>query len=135
LHVLRLPREIHAPTLAVTTKADLLSNGARRSTRSAATTRGAAGATPRPDQNRNDNDPSIYNSELITRNLSVSAETGEGLPSLQAAILDALGLADIDPAAPAAFTQRQADLLNQAADALSVEPVRSTSCLRELLGE
>lgn len=121
MHALHSPRPIHAPTLAVTTKADLLSNGARRSTRSAATTRGAAGATPRPDQNRNDNDPSIHNSELITHNLSVSAETGEGLPALRTAILEKLGLADIDPAAPAAFTQRQADLLNHAADALDIE--------------
>jgi tRNA modification GTPase len=121
MHALPLPRDIHAPTLAVTTKADLLSNGARRSTRSAATTREAAGATPRPDQNRNDNDPSIHNSELITHNLSVSAETGEGLPALRTAILEKLGLADIDPAAPAAFTQRQADLLNHAADALDIE--------------
>jgi tRNA modification GTPase len=50
--------------------------------------------------------------------LTISAETGDGLDDLRHAILTALGLADINPTAPAAFTQRHADLLTLAADAL-----------------
>ncbi|MHC4986687.1 MAG: GTPase, partial [Planctomycetota bacterium] len=50
--------------------------------------------------------------------VAVSAETGEGLDKLSRAILVALDLADINPAAPAAFTQLQADLLVAAAGAL-----------------
>ena len=50
--------------------------------------------------------------------LAVSSTTGEGLDELRSAILSALGLADIDPAAPAAFTQRQADCLLAAAQTL-----------------
>jgi len=50
--------------------------------------------------------------------LAVSSSTGQGLPELRAAVLSALELTDIDPAAPAAFTQRQADLLIAAADAM-----------------
>ena len=48
----------------------------------------------------------------------ISAETGDGVDNLRAAILTALGLANIDPTAPAAFTPRQADCLMVAADAL-----------------
>ena len=48
----------------------------------------------------------------------VSAHAGEGLAELAEAVLNALGLANIDPAAPAAFTQRQARLLLTAADAM-----------------
>jgi len=51
--------------------------------------------------------------------LAVSAETGDGLDDLRNAILAALGLANIDPTAPAAFTQRQADELALAADSLN----------------
>jgi tRNA modification GTPase len=50
---------------------------------------------------------------------AVSAVTGDGLDALAAAVLAALGLADFDPAAAAAFTGRQADLLAAAADALN----------------
>ena len=50
--------------------------------------------------------------------VAVSAETGEGLDKLSRVILAALDLAGIDPAAPAAFTQRQVDLLVAAAVAL-----------------
>ncbi|MCE5278952.1 MAG: GTPase [Planctomycetaceae bacterium] len=46
----------------------------------------------------------------------ISARTGEGLDELADAILERLELRDLDPRAPAAFTQRQADLLTQAAD-------------------
>jgi tRNA U34 5-carboxymethylaminomethyl modifying GTPase MnmE/TrmE len=66
--------------------------------------------------------------------LLCSAETGQGIPALRTAILSALGLADIDPAAPAAFTQRQADLLTRAAEALSAEPQRAEVYLQRLLG-
>ncbi len=52
---------------------------------------------------------------------SVSSTTGEGLDELRAAVLSALDLADIDPAVPAAFTERQADLLNLAADATDAD--------------
>jgi len=50
--------------------------------------------------------------------LTVSALTGEGLDDLKDAIVEAMGLAGLDPAAPMAFTRRQADLLTRAADAL-----------------
>ncbi len=100
------PRPIHATTLTVITKADLAGD-----------------------------DSSIHNPEFKAHNLLCSAETGEGLADLRAAILAALGLADIDPAAPAAFTPRQADLLNQAAEAFSADPSRAKTCLRKLLGQ
>jgi len=51
----------------------------------------------------------------------VSADTGEGLDDLKRAILVAVGLDDIDPASPAAFTQRQVDLLIAIADALDAQ--------------
>lgn len=50
--------------------------------------------------------------------VSVSAKTGEGLDDLKQALLAAIGMLDFDPAIPRAFTQRQADLLNHAADAM-----------------
>ena len=59
----------------------------------------------------------------------VSGATGQGLDNLKTAILRALGVADLDPAAPMAFTDRQARLLLQAAD----EPARSALALSELL--
>jgi tRNA modification GTPase len=49
---------------------------------------------------------------------AVAALTGEGLDVLSQRILQALDLADFDAAVPAAFTQRQADLLARAAEAL-----------------
>lgn len=49
--------------------------------------------------------------------VTVSALTGRGLGELKLAVLAGLGLADLDAAAPMAFTQRQADLLNEAAEA------------------
>lgn len=49
--------------------------------------------------------------------VAVSAVTGEGLDALGAAILRKLELDRLDPAAPAAFTERQARLLGRAADA------------------
>ena len=48
----------------------------------------------------------------------LSARTGEGLDGLRRAALAAMGLGEIDPAAPMAFTRRQANLLAAAADAL-----------------
>ena len=67
--------------------------------------------------------------------LAVSSTTGEGLGELRSAILSALGLAEIDPAAPAAFTQRQADLLTAAADATERgEQGLAREKLGELLG-
>lgn len=62
-------------------------------------------------------------------NAAVSAQTGKGLDELKRAILAALGLADIDPAAPMAFTPRQADLLARAAD----QPEHAPKWLDELL--
>ncbi len=53
--------------------------------------------------------------------LAVSSVTGEGLDELRTAVLVAIGLDNIDPTAPAAFTQRQADLLNLAADATDAD--------------
>jgi len=51
--------------------------------------------------------------------LAVSAARRTGLASLRRAILARLGLADVDPAAPAAFTERQGRLLATAAEALA----------------
>lgn len=101
------PQPLHAPTLAVTTKADLAGD-----------------------------DSSIHNPEFKAHNLLCSAETGEGLADLRAAILSALGLADIDPATPAAFTPHQADLLTHAAEALDQGNVQTTlAAIRTLLGD
>ena len=50
-----------------------------------------------------------------SRAMGVSSRTGAGLPELRAAIRRRLGLADIDPAAPMAFTERQAELLSASA--------------------
>ena len=55
--------------------------------------------------------------ERGTDEIRVSAVTGQGLGELKRAVLAGLGLADLDAAAPMAFTQRQADLLNEAAAA------------------
>ena len=48
---------------------------------------------------------------------AVSALTGQGLDDLARRVVAALGLDGFDPAAPAAFTKRQHDLLIQAAEA------------------
>ncbi|MCJ7544311.1 MAG: 50S ribosome-binding GTPase [Phycisphaerae bacterium] len=50
--------------------------------------------------------------------LAVSAQRNEGLDALKQAILAALGLAEVDPHRPMAFTPRQAKLLTGAAGAL-----------------
>lgn len=64
----------------------------------------------------------------------VCALTGAGLDALAQRVLAALGLADFDPAAPAAFTRRQADLLLRAAGALdSARADLARAALRELL--
>ncbi len=51
--------------------------------------------------------------------LRVSAITGEGIDALKNEILTKLGLCDINPAKPRAFTERQANLLNEAAQSIS----------------
>jgi tRNA modification GTPase len=61
--------------------------------------------------------------------VAVSAHTEQGMEELKAAILRALGLADIDPTAPMAFTERQAELLRQAAE----HPDRAAGLMRQLL--
>ena len=53
--------------------------------------------------------------------IGVSAVTGEGLDALTAAVLREFDLDEFDPAAPMAFTQRQSDLLNRAADAFDAD--------------
>ncbi|MCD4823917.1 MAG: 50S ribosome-binding GTPase [Phycisphaerae bacterium] len=52
--------------------------------------------------------------------LAVSAHTGDGMDELKAAILRQLHLENFDPAEPMAFTQRQANLLHVAADAIQI---------------
>lgn len=49
--------------------------------------------------------------------VAVCAQTHQGLTQLKAAIVNHLGLSHFDPAAPMAFTPRQAHLLHAAADA------------------
>jgi len=53
--------------------------------------------------------------------IRISAVTGAGLDTLKAAIAKAIGLTNFDPATPRAFTDRQADLLRQAADAIEAD--------------
>jgi tRNA modification GTPase len=62
--------------------------------------------------------------------VALSAHTEQGMEELKAAILGALGLADIDPTAPRAFTERQAELLHQAAE----HPDQAAGLMRQLLG-
>ncbi len=65
---------------------------------------------------------------------AVAAVTGDGLDALSRCILQSLGLAEVDPAAPAAFTRRQADLLHRAAEAIrNADPARARHALLELL--
>jgi len=66
--------------------------------------------------------------------VTVSAVTGEGLDSLKSAILESLGLGGIDPASPRAFTQRQAELLLAAAEAIEQsKPAAAAESLQSLL--
>jgi tRNA U34 5-carboxymethylaminomethyl modifying GTPase MnmE/TrmE len=68
--------------------------------------------------------------------LAVSGRTGEGVEALRAAMTEKLGLADIDPAAPRAFTVRQAEGLFRAADALlRGKPTAADAELRSLLSQ
>lgn len=53
-----------------------------------------------------------------TNSLAVSAHTRRGLSELTTAILEALGLAKLDPTRAMAFTQHQAELLHAASQAL-----------------
>jgi len=67
---------------------------------------------------------------------AVSARTGEGLAGLRRAIRDRLGFAGFDPAAPMAFTDRQAGLLAAAAEAAEAgDPSGARDCLDRLLHE
>ena len=69
-----------------------------------------------------------------TEGLSVSTWTGESLDALRSAVTAALGLDDADPERPAAFTDRQAALLVEAADALDAgEADAARRALRHLL--
>jgi tRNA U34 5-carboxymethylaminomethyl modifying GTPase MnmE/TrmE len=64
----------------------------------------------------------------------VSAPADEGLEQLKEGVLDALGLADFDPALPRAFTARQAALLLAAAESLDRDdPAQAAASLRNLL--
>ena len=66
--------------------------------------------------------------------LSISSTTGEGLDELTDAILRRIDMADFDPTAPMAFTQRQVNLLNAAADAMEAHDAQGASgALRQLL--
>ncbi len=64
--------------------------------------------------------------------VAVSALTGEGLDDLRIAILKSLQLDDVDPVKPMAFTQRQADLLNRAADMIEA---KDSKLARRILAE
>ena len=66
--------------------------------------------------------------------LAVSGLTGEGLGDLRKAILSELELDRLDPTAAMAFTTRQSDLLDAAADALErSEPQKARTALNQLL--
>jgi len=66
--------------------------------------------------------------------LTVSGLTGEGLGEFRKAILSELGLGGVDPSAAMAFTTRQFDLLNSAADALDRrDPHNARTALKQLL--
>jgi len=62
--------------------------------------------------------------------IEVSAMTGRGIDELKDAIVAAAGLAHFDPKTPRAFTNRQANILSQAADA--VEASDSTTAYEAL---
>ena len=64
----------------------------------------------------------------------LSAVTGEGLDEFKHAVVDALGLTDFDPEAPAAFTTRQRDLLLAVATDMDRQnPDQARKNLRQLL--
>jgi len=66
--------------------------------------------------------------------LAVSATTGRGIDRLKRAVIEALGLADVDPSAPMAFTTRQARLLEAAAENLdAAKPQGAQRGLTDLL--
>ncbi|MFW6132980.1 MAG: GTPase [Planctomycetota bacterium] len=66
--------------------------------------------------------------------IAVSTVTGAGLRALRRAVVAALGLADFDARAPAAFTKRQQRLLLRACEASSgPEPGDAPAALKELL--
>lgn len=67
--------------------------------------------------------------------LSISAHTGEGIPELIDAILQALNLANIDPEAATAFTARQVTLLRTADGALRRKDESWRTSLQILLEE
>ena len=48
-----------------------------------------------------------------TQPLAISAQTGAGIDALQRAVLNAVGLADIDPRLPRAITKMQSDMLRR----------------------
>jgi tRNA modification GTPase len=64
---------------------------------------------------------------------AVSAYTGEGMDELIDAVLKALGLTDVDPDTPTAFTPRQETLLQQSTDALRRNDETWRNGLREFL--
>ena len=61
--------------------------------------------------------------------VAVSTHTGQGLDALRRAILTRLGMAELDPSVPRAFTLRQADLLTAAADSLQADNRSHTNAL------
>ena len=66
--------------------------------------------------------------------IRVSALTGDGIDELRAAIRQALGLGAVDPAAPMAFTRRQAELLTAAGQAMQGDrPDKAADVLHRLL--
>lgn len=66
--------------------------------------------------------------------LAVSAVTGQGIDELKRQIVLKLGLDEITPGLPAAFTQRQQTLLISAADALERgDSAACEKCVREIL--
>jgi len=65
--------------------------------------------------------------------VAVSGVTFDGIADLRAAIRDRLGFGGFDPAAPMAFTQRQADLLTAAAAALDSGRRAEASRMLDLL--
>lgn len=147
---IRLPPEITVPTLRVRTKCDLLSHASVSSAAGVDSKRVAAAGAVRLEglSEKERGNLSLDSSGQTAGNgggdtrrpkygffddrseeetpLSVSAHTGCGIPVLIEAILRVLGLADIDPASPAAFTERQAVLLRSASDAFRRRSVRSS---------
>jgi len=68
--------------------------------------------------------------------VAISAKTGTGLDKLRKLALKILGLDNLDPLEPRAFTQRQAKLLTQAANALAENnPPAAKNIIRHLLGQ